>query len=67
MINTIGDKLHNSHGLGMKAKSVAMKVGKAALGTIGVLGAVGAVAGFDRPPVKMVRQRGGLERAIRGR
>jgi len=73
MLSVFGNKLHNAHGLGQKAESVAKKVGKvalgvgkAAVGTVGVLGAIGAVSGFDQPGVKMVRQRGGLERAIRG-
>tara|TARA_R100000278_G_scaffold77243_1_gene60085 strand:- start:3530 stop:3739 length:210 start_codon:yes stop_codon:yes gene_type:complete len=66
MIQTLGDKLSMSHGLGQKAKSVAKKAGKVALGTVGVLGAIGAVAGFDQPGAKMVRQRGGFERMIRG-
>ena len=73
MLSVFGNKLQNAHGLGQKAESVAKKVGKVAItsakvlgGTIGVLGAIGAVAGFDQSGVKMVRQRGGLERAIRG-
>ena len=67
MHTTLGTKLtHNAHGLGQKALSVAKKAGKVALGTVGVLGAIGAVTGFDQSGAKMVRQRGGLERAIRG-
>lgn len=53
-------------GLGQKAKSVAKKGLKIGLGTVGVLGAIGAVSGFDEPGAKMVRQRGGFERMIRG-
>lgn len=77
IIQTLGEKLLMSHGLGMKSDSVASKVKKVALhaltgakvlgGTVGVLGAIGAVSGFDRPVVQQVRQRGVFERAIRGR
>ena len=73
MLSVFGNKLHNAHGLGQKAESVAKKVGKVALtagkvfaGGVATLGAIGAVTGFDQPGAKMVRQRGGLERAIRG-
>ncbi|MAB65420.1 MAG: hypothetical protein CL662_01135 [Bacteroidetes bacterium] len=71
MLNIIGSKLMNHHGLGQKAKSVAKKVGKVAMGAgvggVAVLGAIGAATGGLDPPVaKMVRSRGGLERAIRG-
>ena len=73
MLSVFGNKLQNAHGLGQKAESVAKKVGKVALGVgkatvgaIGLLGAIGAVSGFDQSGVKMVRQRGGLERSIRG-
>lgn len=73
MLSVFGNKLSMSHSLGQKAKSVASKVAKVAIPvakglgvTVASLGAIGAVAGFDRPPVKTVRSRGGLERAIRG-
>jgi hypothetical protein len=73
MLSVFGDKLQNAHGLGQKKNSLVSKVKKVAItgakvlgGTIGVLGAIGAVAGFDQPGVTMTRQRGGLERAIRG-
>lgn len=73
MLSVLGNKLAMSHGLGQKSKSVAKKVGKVALtagkvfaGGVAALGAIGAVAGFDKPGATMVRQRGGLERAIRG-
>jgi len=42
MIQTLGDKLSMSHGLGQKAKSVAKKTGKVALGA--VAGGLGALA-----------------------
>ena len=42
MLNIIGSKLMNEHGLGQKAKSVASKVGKVAMG--GVAGGVAALA-----------------------
>lgn len=73
MIQTLGNKLVMSHGLGQKSHSVGKKVLKTAItagkvfgGGVAALGAIGAVAGFDKPAAKMVRQRGGLERAIRG-
>lgn len=73
MLSVFGNKLSMSHGLGQKAKSVASKVAKVAIpvakgfgATVATLGAIGAVTGFDQPGAKMVRQRGGLERAIRG-
>ena len=74
MLSVFGNKLSMSHGLGQKAKSVASKVAKVAIpvakgfgATVATLGAIGAVAGFDnKSDVKMVRSRGGLERAIRG-
>ena len=73
MIHTLGNKLVMSHGLGQKSHSVGKKVLKTAItagkvfgGGVAALGAIGAVAGFDKPAAKMVRQRGGLERAIRG-
>lgn len=34
MIHTFGNKLHNAHGLGQKAKQVAKKAGKVAAGAI---------------------------------
>jgi len=69
MLNIIGSKLMGHHGLGQKAKAVASKVGKVAMG--GLAGGVAAMAlsgglTLDRPAAKMVRSRGGLERAIRG-
>ena len=69
MLNIIGSKLMNQHGLGQKAKSVASKVGKVAMGA--AAGGVAAMAlsggiSLDPPIAKMVRTRGGLERAIRG-
>jgi hypothetical protein len=73
MISVLGNKLAMSHGLGQKSHTVGKKVLKTAItagkvfgGGVAALGAIGAVAGFDKPGVKMVRQRGGLERAIRG-
>jgi hypothetical protein len=67
MNTTLGNKLiHKNHGLGQKAISVAKKAGKVVIGGTALLGAIGAVSGFDQPGAKMVRQRGGLERAIRG-
>jgi len=73
MLSVFGNKLSMSQGLGQKAKSVASKVAKVAIpvakgfgATVAAMGAIGAVAGFDKPDVKMVRSRGGLERAIRG-
>jgi hypothetical protein len=34
MIHTFGNKLHNAHGLGQKAKQVAKKTGKVAAGAV---------------------------------
>jgi len=73
MLSVLGNKLVMSHGLGQKSHTVGKKVLKTAItagkvfgGGVAALGAIGAVAGFDKPAAKMVRQRGGLERAIRG-
>ncbi len=69
MLNIIGSKLMGHHGLGQKAKSIAKKVGKVALGAgVGGVAAMALSGGLtlDRPAAKMVRTRGGLERAIRG-
>ena len=64
----MGSKLIPSHGFGQKAKSVMKKVNKVALGG-GVTAATLAGAKFlsdVNPDVQMVRQKGTLERALRG-
>ncbi len=70
MLVNIGSKVLNATHLGQKAKSVVKKVGKVAVGSGLALGGIAAfnqlTGGQPNPSVRMVRTRGGLERAIRG-
>lgn len=65
MLNIIGSKLMNQHGLGQKAKSVASKVGKVAMGA--ATGGVAALAlsGGLEGGATAVRQIGRIQRALK--
>tara|TARA_Y100000592_G_scaffold54701_1_gene86237 strand:+ start:578 stop:778 length:201 start_codon:yes stop_codon:yes gene_type:complete len=65
MLNIIGSKLSGQHGLGQKAKSVASKVGKVAMG--GLAGGVAtlALSGGLTQAGDAVRQVGRIQRTLK--
>ncbi len=65
-MNIFGKKHSKSTDYGSKLKNIVKKGAKIYGGGLAVMGVIGAVSGFDKPGAKMVRSRGGLERAIRG-
>lgn len=65
MLNIIGSKLMNHHGLGQKAKSVASKVGKVAMGAAAGGVAALAVSGGLEGGAAAVRQVGRIQRTLK--